>query len=231
MPTADPDDDISPLSLDDDESPPVPDGLDDEVEGDRLRHASTGLLIVTIAMVTIVMSLAAASLISVMYMGTPQQFKNPWLTAAGVAFWIATVISLLGKLKICFDRQLLAEPHYLDWSLLAGVAPYVVLCSLTFLPIPGQVFALSMLGVPVSFLLFVRFLSSLAEQYDRHDLVHRARRLLSISSGALAVTLFGALFMLIAPAVGALFVVVAYLTSLVPAFLYAQLLVRLRRQI
>jgi len=227
MPPPFPEDDLGPLSLDDDESPPLPDDSD---EGDdQLRHASTGLLIITIAMVTIVMSLVAASLSSMMYMGTPQQFENPWLAAAGAAFWIATVVSLVGKLKICFDRKSLAEPRYLDWSMLAGVAPYIVLGSLILLRFPGQVFALSMLGVPVSFLLFVRFLWSLAEQYNRHDLVHRARRLLSLSSGVLAVTLFGVLFMLIEPAVGALFVVVAYLTSLVPAFLYARLLAEMRR--
>jgi hypothetical protein len=229
MPTADPDDDIGSLSLDDDaESSSLPDELEDD-EGDRLRHASTGLLIVTFAMVTFVMSLAAMSLISLKYMGQPNQFQNPWMFGASAAFWISTLVSLIGKLKMGFDRESLAKPQYLDWSMLAGAAPYIVLGLRLFLPLPGEAFLFSMLGVPVSYLMFVRFLRTLAEQYDRCDLVRRADRLLNFSLGVVPTALFGFLFMLIVPGIGAAFVVASYLASLVPAFWYARLLVEMRR--
>jgi hypothetical protein len=232
MPTANPNDDIGPLSLDDDAKPAAPaDALGDYSDDDglrRLRHASIGLGVVTVAMVTMVMCLAAMSLVGAINIGRPD-YKSPWMIVWYVVFVIANVVSLLGKLKMRFDHEALAEPNFLDASLLAGVAPYVVWGSIFWLPFPGESAIASVLGIPISFLLFVRFLRSFSAQFDRPDLVRHAARLLKFSAVVLAVALFGFGLLWVQAALGMLCILGAYFAGAVSAYWYAQLLVALRR--
>jgi hypothetical protein len=197
-----------------------------------LRHTSRGLMIVQGAMVAMVVSLLAMSIGGgSRSLGKPNEFGDTTSILGPAVFWIATVISLAGKLQVRLDRRRPAEGRNLDGSIAAGLIPLGILASLKWLPNPGVVYMAAATCVPVSFLFFARFLRGFCERFDRPDLVARAGRLLRFSTGVLAVALFGFGLLWLDALLGSLFILAAYLAGGVAALWYAGLLSALRRLI
>jgi hypothetical protein len=217
-----PDDAATGLGYEDDS------GLDEELEG-RLRHTSTGLAIVLTAMAVMVMSVASSAIIGGVQGARRAPINPKYFTWLGIAVWIGIIVSLAGKAKIRFDRRLFDRPELLDYSLGAGLLPFAVFVSGFILRPPELSLYLSMLGFPASYLLFVQFLGSLAAQYERPDLVRRAKRLLGWSIGAIATAIFTAgMANMRAEVPAVLFGLIALIFGSVSAFLYARLLTKVR---
>jgi hypothetical protein len=210
------------------ESNDMPPIGDSEDVTDRTRHTSAGLLIVGLGLAAMVLSMATSSFLGAKAQGQP--IDPTTMKFLSGAFIAGSIVSLVGKGKIRLDRPLFAEPQWLDYSIGAGFLAYALGISTIVLQWPDVIYVLSMTAIPVSFLLFLRFLSSLAEQYDRPDLMRRSHGLFQLSAGTLATTVLGyGLILTPAALVGVLFVFFSLLAACVAAFSYARLLAEFRR--
>jgi hypothetical protein len=187
------------------------------------------LTVVLVALVAMMVALASASLIGVLGKYHPAGIDPRGLFLAHASFWVATGVSLLGKLKLRIDGQASAAPRTVDASIVAGLVPMAVMTAVTLFAGPQAVSNASVVAVPVSFLLFVRFLQSSADRLGRADLAARAGRLFRFALNMLIIALVGAAFTLLDPAIGSLLIFGAMLASCFAAVRYGKLLFEMRR--
>jgi len=188
-----------------------------------------GLTVVLVALVAMMVAPAAWSLIRLLGKFHPAGIDHRGLFLADTTFWVATGVSLLGKLKLRLDGQASAAPRVVDASIVAGLVPLAVMAAVSLFAWPQQVFTASVVAVPVSFLLFVRFLQSSAERQGRVDLAARAGRLFRFARNMLIIALIGAATSAFEPLIGSLLIVGAMLASTVAAARYGRLLFEMRR--
>jgi hypothetical protein len=187
------------------------------------------LTVILVALVAMMVALASSSLIGLLGTFHPAGIDHHGLFLAHTSFWVATGVSLLGKLKLRLDGQASAAPRTVDASIVAGLVPFALMAAVTLFSWPQQVFTASAVAVPVSFLLFVRFLLSSAERQGRADLAAQAGRLFRFAANMLLIALIGAATSAISPAIGSLLLVGSMLASCVAAARYGRLLFEMRR--
>jgi hypothetical protein len=198
----------------------------------RLRHASSGLLIVGLALAAMVMAMATSSILGARAASRGESIGMSAVGFLQAVIAVAILVSLLGKAKLRLDRRLYAEPEWLDRSIAAGLFPFLLAVSTLLLHWPDYLYLASLLGIPISFLCFLRFLRSVAEQYDRADLVRRTHSQMHVGLATVVMGVVGYLLLRTpGEALGVLLTFGVMIAGYVVAFRYARLLAEFRRTV